>query len=257
MFFLALPPILQVQTSFATHLANGIEPREIYQDGQLVAHGIEVTEVVNGRKHFFSHLEAGGSSTEVDAWLDGTDHPISARYTMNLGKTWVTTWAELSGNTVTMKRESNLHDQDKVVTSKLPDGRISTLAQFDPLKLFPNPSIGKSVDVNVIDPVTMSVADGTLVETSVNGGITPQRAFDLSTTDGSNRMYISASGNVDLAQNSIGQTFRPAPWNAYYLDMADRAGIRVDDVLRAQILGLHVSRAPQPAAPSTGIKRHG
>jgi|GEM_PF-6256929 len=257
MFFLALPPIQQVQTTFATQLANGIEPRAVYQDGQLVARGIEVTQIVGGRKHFFSHTQNDGGATEVDAWLDADDHPISAQYSMHFVGGWVTMSAELSGDTVTMKRESSTHDADKVVTSKLPPGRVSTLAQFDPLKLFPRLSIGKSIDISVIDPLTMSVFDGTLVETEADSKGPLRRVFNLSTSTGSNLMVVTADGKVDLVQNSTGQMFRPTGWDAFLLNIADLAGYRVNDVLRAEITGLITPRATQPTVTTLGGKKHG
>ena len=253
MFLLGILSISQ--THSATQLADGIEPREVFQNGQMVARGIELTETVSGRKHFFSHAESATSTTEVESWTDTENRPVSARYSVRAGKFWMTTAVQVTGNSIEMKRESSQDDFNKEFTTTLPAGKLSVLAQFDPLTLLPQKETGKELEVAIIDPEMMNVADARLTERGAATGAEQTRTFDLSTSAGLSQMVISESGNIKTVQNSAGQIYKPALWNKDYLDMAARAGIKIDQAMLANILSQSWSQTTQATIPTAATRR--
>ena len=256
MFLLGIPSI--PQSNFATQLANGIEPREVYQNGQRIGRGIELTETVNGRKHFFSHAESATGITEVESWSDLENRPVSARYLVTAGKFWMTTSVEVDGKTVEMKRESSQEDLNKELTTTLPADKVSVLAQFDPLTLLPQTATVKELKVSIIDPEVMNVADATLAKSGATEGTVQARTFDLSTSAGSSRMVISELGKLETVQNSAGQVYKPALWNKDYVDMAARAGIKIDKGMLANFLTQSWAQTTQTTAlPSPTRRRRG
>jgi hypothetical protein len=220
----------------AAQMVNGTVPRVVYQNDQVVGRGIELTETANGKQHYFSHTESTkGGITEVDAWTDSEGHPLSAKYSEKSAQSWTVTTVEIKDGEAIMTRKSS-SGEDQTVTKALPGDGVSLLAQFDPLKIYNGSPTGTAFKVSVIDPTQMAVTPGELAEQTVAPSAQPKRVFDLKTNSDSFEIAISADGELLAEKDSHGQICKPAPWDVYYLEMAQRAGISVNPFIVNQVL---------------------
>ncbi len=252
MYFVALAMTALAQNgNVAPQMVNGVEPRVIFQDGRVVGRGIEVNETVTGKQHFFSHVEAvKGGITEIDSWSDADGHPITAKYTEKSPYSWNVTTVKIDAGHVIMTRKSS-DGGERTESATLPDQGISLLAQFDPLKIYGGSPASTVLKVSIIDPVQMAITPGDLAQKSMDSASDQQRLYDLKTSQSFFEITISSDGRFLMEKNSTGEVSKPAPWDQYYLNMAQEAGIPVNPYIVNQVL------QNSPNVPQGAIRRKG